>query len=103
MGMGKYKYNGLNADGKKVEGEVEAQNLRDAKKQLRRQGIRARKITEPSILDLDLGQLMVEKGLAAPFTTRTWPHRHHRIHHRRHNPNTLPLSVLHPLLHTVGP
>ena len=69
MGMGKYKYTGQNADGKKVEGEVEAKDLRDAKKQLRRQGIRPRKITEPSILEIDLGQLMVEKGLAAPFTT----------------------------------
>ena len=65
---GKYKYTGVNSDGKKVEGEIEAQNLREVKKQLRRQGIRPRRVTEPSILDLDLGQLMVDKGFAAPFT-----------------------------------
>lgn len=69
MGIGKYKYKGVNQDGKKVEGEIEGQSLREVKKLLRRKGIRARNITEPSILDLDLSVWMVEKGFAKPFTT----------------------------------
>lgn len=67
MAGGKYKYEGRSADGKRVDGEIEAKDLRHAKRQLRKLGIRARKIREPSILDLDLGVWMVEKGFAKPF------------------------------------
>ena len=67
MAIGKYKYTGINSDGKKVEGELEAKDLRNAKKLLRRQGIRPRKIIEPTWMDLDLGMWMVDKGLAKPF------------------------------------
>lgn len=69
MALGKYKYEGVNADGKKVSGEIEGKDLREVKRNLRRQGIRARKVTAPSVLDLDLGVWMVEKGFAKPFTT----------------------------------
>ena len=34
---------------------------------LRRQGIRATSVKAPSVLDIDLGVWMVEKGLAKPF------------------------------------
>ncbi len=67
MAVGKYKYTGINADGKKVEGEIEGKDLRAVKKMLRRQGIRPRKIIEPTWMDLDLGMWMVDKGLAKPF------------------------------------
>jgi len=65
--MGKYKYFGIKDDGKKVEGEIDADSLKDAKKLLRRQGIRPSRMIAPSALDIDLGQWMVDKGLASPF------------------------------------
>lgn len=67
MAQGKYKYTGINQDGKKVEGEIEGKDIRTVKLALRRKGIRVRKLVEPSLLDIDLGTLMVEKGLAKPF------------------------------------
>lgn len=67
MSAGKFKYQGVNADGKKVEGEIEGRDIRHVKRALRRQGIRTRKVQAPSFLDVDLGIWMVEKGLAKPF------------------------------------
>lgn len=64
---GKFKYKGITGEGKKVEGEIEGKDLRSVKRALRRQGIRVRKLTAPSILDLDLAMWMVDKGLAKPF------------------------------------
>lgn len=65
--MGKYKYVGFKDDGKKLEGVIDADTLKEAKRNLRRQGIRATKIIEPSALEIDLGQWMVDKGLSKPF------------------------------------
>jgi type IV pilus assembly protein PilC len=65
--MPKYKYVGFTAQGKKVESTVEAETERDAKKLLRRQNIRTTKVTAPSFFEADLGQWMVDKGLARPF------------------------------------
>ncbi|WP_408098467.1 type II secretion system F family protein [Peredibacter sp. HCB2-198] len=65
--MPKFKYVGFTADGKKVENSVEAETVRDAKKILRRQNIRPTKVIEPSFFEADLGQFMVDKGLAKPF------------------------------------
>jgi type IV pilus assembly protein PilC len=62
-----FKYEGTNADGKKISGEAEGKDLRHVKRVLRRQGIRTSKITAPSALDIDLGVWMVEKGFAKPF------------------------------------
>lgn len=65
--MPKFKYVGFTAEGKKVENTIEADTIRDAKKILRRQNIRATKIVPPSFFEADLGQFMVDKGLARPF------------------------------------
>lgn len=67
MAEGIFKYQGVNAEGKKVEGEIEGKDLSHVKRLLRRQGIKARKLTAPSPLDIDLGLWVVEKGLAKPF------------------------------------
>jgi type IV pilus assembly protein PilC len=67
MAFSKFKYVGTTNDGKKVDGEIEARDIRQAKIQLRRQGIRTRKITAPSIFDIDLNEWMVDKGFAKPF------------------------------------
>lgn len=67
MAAGKFKYEGLTSEGRKVQGELEAKDERHVKRLLRKQGIRAKKITAPNPLDIDLGMWMVEKGLAKPF------------------------------------
>jgi len=67
MAKGKFKYIGMNAEGKKVEGEIDGKDIRHVKRLLRRQGIRAKKVTAPSALDIDLGMLMVDVGLVKPF------------------------------------
>ena len=65
--MPKFKYVGFTAEGKKVENTIEADTIRDAKKILRRQNIRATKVIPPSFFEADLGQFLVDKGLARPF------------------------------------
>jgi type IV pilus assembly protein PilC len=65
--MPKFKYVGFTADGKKIENTVEADSIRDAKKLLRRQNIRATKVVAPSFFEADLGEFLVEKGLSRPF------------------------------------
>jgi type IV pilus assembly protein PilC len=65
--MAMYKYFGLKDDGKKVQGEIDADSIKEAKKLLRRQGIRPSRLIAPSAMDIDLGQWMVDKGLASPF------------------------------------
>lgn len=65
--MGKFKYSGTREDGKRVEGEIDAETLKEVKKLLRRQGVRPSRIIAPSALEIDLGQWMVDKGIAKPF------------------------------------
>jgi type IV pilus assembly protein PilC len=65
--MPKFKYSGFTSDGKKVESFIESDTIRDAKKQLRRQNIRAFKIQAPKFFDADLGELLIEKGFTKPF------------------------------------
>ena len=65
--MPKYKYIGFTTQGKKVENSIEAESEREAKKLLRRQNIRATKVIAPSFMEVDLGQWMVDKGIARPF------------------------------------
>ncbi|MFA5582701.1 MAG: type II secretion system F family protein [Bacteriovoracaceae bacterium] len=65
--MPKFRYQGFTGDGKRVEGSIDADTIKDAKKILRRQNIRATKVTAPSIFELDLGEYLADKGLAKPF------------------------------------
>jgi type IV pilus assembly protein PilC len=62
--MGIYKYEGVDANGKKVLGQVGASSEKEVRKILRAQSIRTKKITPPSLLEFDLGAWMVEKGFA---------------------------------------
>ena len=68
--MPKYKFDGFNKDGKKTSGEIMASNMTEVRRILRRRGVRVRNIKAPSILEFDLGEWMVNAGLAAPFTTK---------------------------------
>jgi type IV pilus assembly protein PilC len=65
--MGKFKYSGMNDKGRRTEGEVDAANIKEARRILKRQGVRVSKLNPPNPLDIDLGEWMVEKGLARPF------------------------------------
>ena len=68
--MGNWKWEGFDREGKKKRGNLEAGNEREVKKLLRGQGIRPTKVTPPSILEFDIGEWMIEKGLAKAFGNR---------------------------------
>ncbi|MCY4643661.1 MAG: type II secretion system F family protein [Bacteriovoracales bacterium] len=65
--MTTWKYVGFNETKKRVEGELIANSEREARRQLRKKGIRPRKLTPPSIFNADLGELIVKLGLSKPF------------------------------------
>lgn len=66
--MGMWKWEGLDKNGKKSRGEIQAKTEKEARKALRGEGIRAKKLTPPSILEFDLGEWMVEHGVGASIT-----------------------------------
>jgi len=68
--MPKFKWIGLNKEGKKSQGVVEGSDLRDARRILRGMGVRPKKINPPSLLEFDIGEFMVENGLAQAFGVR---------------------------------
>jgi type IV pilus assembly protein PilC len=68
--MPKFKWEGLNRDGKKARGEIQASTQQEARRALRKKGIRAKRVIAPSILEFDLGEAMVNAGLAKPFTQK---------------------------------
>lgn len=59
-----FKYEAVDANGKKVLGQIDAASEREVRKALRLQGVRVKKITPPTILEFDLGMWMVDKGIA---------------------------------------
>ena len=65
--MGKWKYDGLDKAGKRVRGAIDAGSQREARKLLRGQGIRPKRLTAPSILEFDLGEFLIDKGFAKAF------------------------------------
>lgn len=69
--MGKFTYEALDGKGKKSVGVIEADNEKDARKILRGQGLRVKKIIPPSLLEFDLGQWMIDKGLAASIDAKS--------------------------------
>lgn len=68
--MAIWRYEGINKEGKKINGQLDATDERDARKQLRAQGTRIKVLTPPSILEFDLGQWMVDKGFSKSFGTK---------------------------------
>ncbi|MBY0412762.1 MAG: type II secretion system F family protein, partial [Bdellovibrionales bacterium] len=62
--MAIFKYEGVDANGKKAIGQVDANTERDVRKVLRSQNIRVKKIIPPTLLEFDLGMWMVDKGFA---------------------------------------
>lgn len=65
--MANWRYEGLSQEGKRTSGIVDAKDERDARKKLRVQGVRIKKISPPSILEFDIGQWLEEKGIGQSF------------------------------------
>lgn len=61
--MAKFRWVGNDSQGKRVSGEMEASNIQEVKKNLRRQGIRAKKVAKPSLSELDLNEVAAEMGM----------------------------------------
>jgi type IV pilus assembly protein PilC len=72
--VGNWSYEGIDRNGKKVAGKVEAANEKELRRLLRTRGVRPKKIFSPSILEFDIGQWMVEKGFSSPFGVRELLH-----------------------------
>lgn len=68
--MGNWKWEGLDRNGKRTSGQVDAPNEKEARKLIRGMGARPKKITPPSILEFDLGEWMVANGMAKAFGTK---------------------------------
>lgn len=68
--MGVFKYEGVDANGKKAVGQIDAATEKEVRKLLRAQSIRVKKIVAPTILEFDLGAWMVEKGFAKSVTNK---------------------------------
>ncbi len=62
--MATYRYEAVDANGKKVLGQVDVNSEKEVRRALRLQGLRAKKIIAPTILEFDLGMWLVDKGLA---------------------------------------
>jgi type IV pilus assembly protein PilC len=69
--MGKFTYEALDQKGKKSNGVIEADSEKEARKVLRAQGLRVKKIIPPTILEFDFGQWMIDKGLAAAIDQKS--------------------------------
>lgn len=68
--MGIWKWEGLDRNGKRAAGQIDAPSEKEARKLIRGMGVRPKKITPPSILEFDLGEWMVANGMAKAFGTK---------------------------------
>ena len=65
--MGTYKWEGLDKKGKRASGHVVAKSEKEARKILRAQGVRPKKLNPPSFLEFDISEWMIENGYAKGF------------------------------------
>jgi type IV pilus assembly protein PilC len=65
--MGTFKWEGLDKKGKRAHGHVIARNEKEARKILRSQGVRPKKLTPPSFLEFDISEWMIDNGYAKGF------------------------------------
>lgn len=68
--MGIFKYEGVDTNGKKVVGQIEAASEKEVRKSLRNQNIRTKKIIAPTLLEFDLGLWMVDRGFATAVSNK---------------------------------
>lgn len=65
--MGMWTWEGLDKNGKRARGQINASNEKEVRKSLRAQGVRPKVIQPPSILEFDIGEWMIEKGISQAF------------------------------------
>jgi type IV pilus assembly protein PilC len=65
-----WKWEGLDGQGNKAKGQIEAETKKDARKILRARGIRPKRIIPPSILEFDLNEWMVQNGYTKSFGSK---------------------------------
>jgi type IV pilus assembly protein PilC len=65
--MGNWRWQGLDKNGKRSSGSIDAGSEKEARRLLRSQGVRPQSVSPPSILEFDITEWMVERGLAKPF------------------------------------
>lgn len=63
----KWKWEGIDKSGKKAQGELMASSEREVRKKLRQRGIRIKKVKAPSLMDFDIGEWLIEKGIGQSF------------------------------------
>lgn len=68
--MGNWRWEGLDKNGKRSSGTVEATTEKEARRLLRAQGVRPQAVNPPSVLEFDISEWMVEKGIAKPFSNK---------------------------------
>lgn len=68
--MAKWRYEGLNIEGKRESGTIDASSRQEVRRILRAKKVKAKKITPPSILEFDITEWMVDNGLVKPFTNQ---------------------------------
>lgn len=65
--MGNWRYEAVNKEGRREMGTVQASNAKEVRRVLRGKGLRPKRVIPPSILEFDISEYMIEKGIAAPF------------------------------------
>lgn len=68
--MGVWRWEGLDKQGKRAKGAINASSKQEARKLIRAQGVRPKKIIAPSLLEFDISEWMIEKGFSKPFTVK---------------------------------
>jgi len=68
--MGTWRWEGLDKNGKKARGEIQAQNEKEVRKFLRAEGIRAKRVTPPSFTDFDFGEWLLSRGYGTSFSNQ---------------------------------
>lgn len=65
--MGNWRYEAISKEGRREAGTVQAGSAKEVRRILRGRGLRPKRVIPPSLLEFDIGEWMVEKGLSAPF------------------------------------
>ena len=65
--MANWRYEAINKDGRREAGTVDALNAKEVRRVLRGRGLRPKSVTPPSLLEFDIGEWMIDNGLAKAF------------------------------------
>lgn len=65
--MANWRYEAITKEGRREAGTVDAMNAKEVRRILRGRGLRPKTVTPPSLLEFDIGEWMIDNGLAKPF------------------------------------